>query len=200
MLYAKAIIIGLVCIVAFETVKADDDSDCRGNPHHCEGPPGPAGPPGPVGPPGEPGEPGPPGPTGPQGPAGPPGPQGEVDYTWILETRTFHEKYGRFAAAMESVQIHLPQDQHSRVTFGVGRVQGNTGLGIGYAFKNEDGLALTFGLGTSGGENVGKASVGFEFGGSSKKSFTATDYKAELQCAYVGGELSLTNECVLIKE
>jgi stringent starvation protein B len=53
----------------------------------------------------------------------------------------------------------------------VSRLNGATGLGVGYAYKTDrdDNLAFTIGVGTSGNEQVGKASVGFEFGGSKKR-------------------------------
>ncbi len=120
-----------------------------------------------------------------------------VDMKWIIETRSFHQRYGRWAAASEAVQIYLPQDQESRITFGVGMVDGNTGLGLGYAFKNDDGVAFTLGIGTSGGEDVGKASVGFEFGGSSKKS---SGYIPFSECSYVKGELNFEQKCIKEKE
>ena len=171
------------------------------------GEPGPAGPPGPSGPPGEPGEPGPqgpPGPEGPPGPAGPPGPQGEpgvVDYERVnrLVNETYYHRLGDFGktiAASEAIQIHLPQVQDHRVTFGVSSFDGHSGMGIGYAFMNEDAVAFTVGLGTAGGDTVGKASVGFEFGGSKNRPLTANKYKAYLECSFVGGVLEGDAKCV----
>lgn len=93
------------------------------------------------------------------------GKDGVVPIEWINETRNWQRDWGRFTAATEAIQVHLPQEQTSRVTFGMSRVHGSTGLGVGYAYKNEDGVAFTVGLGTSHGQTVGKASVGFEFGG-----------------------------------
>jgi hypothetical protein len=86
------------------------------------------------------------------------------------------------------MQIHLPQDQNQRVTFGMSRIHGTTGLGVGYAYKTDrdDNLAFTLGLGTSGGEQVGKASIGFEFGGSK----SSRSHRHEFTCSYVGGELN----------
>ena len=127
------------------------------------------------------------------------GRDGVVSQKWINETHNWQSKWLRYTAANEAIQIHLPQDQKSRVTFGISRVHGNSGYAIGYAYKYEDGLAFTLGLGTSGGEQVGKASVGFEFGGNSKTQFTASNYKAELECSYVNGVLSLENKCVINK-
>ena len=162
---------------------------------------------GPQGPQGETGETGATGATGATGPAGPTGPQGEqgiqgeqgpqgiqgdpgkdgvVDQTGIIETRRWQSKWYNYTAATEAIQIHLPQDQTSRVTFGMSRVRGTSGYAVGYAYKNEKGVAFTLGLGTSGGEQVGKASVGFEFGGRSKPS-----HRHETTCSYVGGELSM---------
>jgi len=169
------------------------------DPHHShEGPPGPQGEQGEDGKDGRDGKDGLDGKDGRDGLDGINGRDGVVDYSWITETRSFQSRYSKYAAASEAIQIHLPQEQESRITFGISRVHGSSGLGVGYAFKNEDGVAFTLGLGTSRGESLGKASVGFEFGGSKKEpELTADKYKAELECAYVGGELTLTNECVL---
>ena len=90
---------------------------------------------------------------------------GVVSEEWIKETRYFNTKYANFLAASNAIQIYLPQDQSSRLTLGVGRVGKTTGAGVGYAFKTESGVALTLGIGSAGGEEVGVASVGFEFGG-----------------------------------
>jgi hypothetical protein len=91
-----------------------------------------------------------------------------VDQTWITETRTKYERFSHYSAAYSAIQIHLPQDKGSRLTAGVGRSHGETGYGLGYAYKwddRDDALAFTFGVGTSGGEEAYKASIGFEFGG-----------------------------------
>jgi hypothetical protein len=161
--------------------------------------------PGEQGPPGEQGEQGEQGPPGPQGEQGPPGPQGlqgepgVVDQSWINETRNWQSKLLHTAAANDAIQVHLPQDQASRVTFGVAQSFGETGYAVSYAYMTdrEDRLAFTLGLGTSGGEEVGKASVGFEFGGSARDVKPASNYKAELECSYVNGVLTLDNKCVL---
>jgi hypothetical protein len=86
------------------------------------------------------------------------------------------------------MQVHLPQDQNQRMTFGMSRIHGTTGLGIGYAYRTDrdDNLAFTIGLGTSGGEQVGKASVGFEFGGSKSDR---NNHRHKYTCSYVGGKL-----------
>jgi len=163
------------------------------------GPQGEQGEQGDRGPRGEQGETGPMGPQGPQGEQGPPGERGlaglngidgKVPTEWIKEFHYFEERYSKYIAATEALQIHLPQDQPSRITFGISSVSGMTGIGIGYAFKNEDGQAFTFGLGTANGENVGKASFGFEFGGKS------SNYVPFNECTYVGGELVLSSRCV----
>ncbi len=106
--------------------------------------------------------------TGPMGPAGPVGPSGASgkDFTQFLrEARGLAKSYGQYMAATQAAQVYLPQDKRSRLTFGISRVRGNTGLGIGYALKldDEDRTAFTLSLGVSGGETVGNASVGFEF-------------------------------------
>lgn len=57
-------------------------------------------------------------------------------------------------------------------------MHGTTGYGVGYAYKmdRDDNLAFTVGVGTAGGEQVGVASVGFEFGKS--RSVDMSSYAA----------------------
>lgn len=201
----KYLIIGALFLLFTPAVFAGGTDDCS-HPNFQEvgctypgdqGPPGPAGPAGPQGeqgPPGPQGEQGPQGIPGPQGPMGPPGP---VSTEWIHELRTFDAKYSKYLAASNALQIYLPQDQESRVTFGMGHARSKTGLGVGYAYVNEDGTAFTFGLGISGGETVTKASVGFEFGGErNRPRLTASKYKAQLECSFVGGVLTGDAKCV----
>lgn len=175
----------LVAIPAFADHNDKDGPGCPPGHHHIEscddggnqGPPGPEGPPGPPGPKGDPGEQGPPGPEGPQGPQGEPG---IVDYSRVNRTinQTFNRSFSEYLAAMQSIQIHLPQDHHSRLTLGGSRVNGSTGVGLGYAYKfdRDDNLSLTVGVGSSGGEEVGVASLGFEFGSERGVSRNAQQY------------------------
>jgi hypothetical protein len=95
------------------------------------------------------------------------GRDGVVSETWIKETRHNFREWGHYAAAMQAIQIHLPQDRGSRLTLAGSTINGVEGLGLGYAYKmdRDDNLAFTVGVGSSGGEEVGVASVGFEFGG-----------------------------------
>lgn len=166
-----------------------------------QGPVGPVGPAGPQGDKGDKGDKGDQGPRGPVGPMGPQGPAGEVDYERV--TRLINEsswtritRMGKYVAATEAIQIHLPQQQDHRVTFGFSSFDGHGGMGVGYAFMNKDAVAFTFGLGTAGGETVGKASIGFEFGGTKNRPLTAEKYKAVLECSYVGGVLEGDAKCV----
>ena len=106
--------------------------------------------------------------TGPMGPVGPVGPSGShgKDFTrYLNQLRSFNRSYGEHLAATQAAQVYLPQDKRSRLTFGMSRVRGNTGLGVGYALKldDKDSTAFTLSLGVSGGETVGNASFGFEF-------------------------------------
>jgi len=96
---------------------------------------------------------------------------------WITNTNnTFstHNKwiqeYRDYAAAEAAMQVYLPQDQNSRVTFGMSRMNSTSGYGVGYAYmlNNSRNTALTFALGVAGDETAAKASFGFEFGGSRK--------------------------------
>jgi hypothetical protein len=70
------------------------------------------------------------------------------------------------------MQVHLPQEQHSRLTIGMSRVDGKSGIGIGYAYmlKDENRAALTIAVGQSGSETTVQGGFGFEFGGSRKMS------------------------------
>lgn len=177
-----------------------------------QGVPGPMGPQGEQGPTGPQGEQGPQGETGPQGkqgipgpqgPMGPAGPPGEVNYAEVntLINNTYYRRFGDFGkdiAAMNAIQVYLPQQQDHRITFGVSSFDGHGGMGVGYAYmlENDNAAAVTIGLGTAGGDWVGKASVGFEFGGSKNRPLTATKYKAILECSYVGGVLEGDAKCV----
>lgn len=148
------------------------------------GPPGPPGPPGEQGPPGEKGDTGPQGPqgeVGPQGEQGEQGPPGEVPEEWLTTTNTtinnnhklvtnWWDEIRDAAAANAAMQVHLPQDQTSRLTFGVSQVHSTTGIAVGYAYMldNDNNTAFTLAIGTAGDETAVRATAGFEFGGSRK--------------------------------
>ncbi len=147
---------------------ADRDDDCRGDTHHCEGSPGQDG---------KDGEDGRDGVDGVDGVDGQDGKDGEVPTEWITNTNnTFnvHNKWiqaSRDAAAAEAaMQIHLPQDQNSRLTFGMSRLNSTSGYAVGYAYMldNDRNTALTFAVGVAGDETAAKASFGFEFGGTGR--------------------------------
>jgi len=89
---------------------------------------------------------------------------GVVNYTEL--TRVIRESYIDHLAATTAIQIHLPQDSSQRFTLSGSTVGGTTGIGAGYAYKfdRDDNLAVTAGVGSAGGEQVGVVSVGFEFG------------------------------------
>lgn len=146
---------------------ADDDEDCDRNPHHCDGetgPPGPAGPPGPQGPPGEDGQ------DGQDGRDGMDGMDGEVPMEFIINTNRWMRAFRDASAAEAAMQVHLPQDQTSRLTFGMSRLNSTSGYAVGYSYMldNERNAALTFAVGIAGDETAAKASFGFEFGGPRK--------------------------------
>ena len=75
------------------------------------------------------------------------------------------EDFGKYLAATSAAQIYLPQNKSSRLTFGASRVNGSTGLGLGYALmlNDTDNTAITLSLGVSGGKVAATASVGIEF-------------------------------------
>jgi hypothetical protein len=113
--------------------------------------------------------------------AGKDGRDGVVSETWINETRNHFEKVEHYVAAMNSIQINLPQDASSRLTLAGSTFRGATGIGLGYAYKmdREDNLAFTVGIGTSGGEQVGTASVGLEFGAKRMRHDSYDDTRLE---------------------
>lgn len=145
--------------------------------HGCEGPPGPPGEQGPPGPQGPQGEQGPQGIQGIQGIQGEKGDTGEVPTEWLTEVNNHYSTINKWyddihdaAAASAAMQVHLPQDSSSRLTFSISSVDGREGLGAGYAFMLDDehNTAFTVAVGTSGGENAVRVSGGFEFGAARK--------------------------------
>lgn len=127
------------------------------------------------------------------------GMDGIVSTEWITETRYKFEKMNDYSAAMSSIQIHLPQNQRSRLTLGGATFNGSIGVGFGYAYKFDDGLALTFGVGTSGGEQVGLASVGFEFGAERVRSYDSR-FDSMIKDVHMAGEQRSAENARLIEE
>lgn len=71
-----------------------------------------------------------------------------------------------YLAATNAARVYLPQIQKSRITFGMSRVHGKNGLGVGYALlldDGEDNTAVTFSLGLSDRKVAFAATFGFEF-------------------------------------
>lgn len=138
----------------FQGQDCDDDG---GN----TGPPGPPGPPGPVGPPGPQGEQGPPGPQGERGPAG------EVPIEWINNVHRLLDQQHQWMAASSALNVHLPQDQTTRLTVNMNRFGSRTGVGLGVAYMLDDDTqtAFTFSVAKSGSESAVAGSLSFEFGG-----------------------------------
>jgi hypothetical protein len=101
-----------------------------------------------------------------QGERGEKGDPGDVPEDWINEVRSFNSQYSKYLAATSALQIYLPQDNLSRVTFGASTVDGELGYGIGYAYRCalcDNAPALTIGLGGADDELIGTASIGWEF-------------------------------------
>lgn len=113
------------------------------------------------------GEAGPPGPAGPQGEQGPPG---EVPQEWITNVHNLYEESRAYMAAAAAMQVYLPQDQTSRLTFSGSRVGNTTGIGAGFAYMldNDRNTSLTLAIGRAGSETTVSGSFGFEFGGQRK--------------------------------
>jgi hypothetical protein len=100
-----------------------------------------------------------------------------VNENWIIETRNNFTIVNRWrhelrdaAAASAAMQVHLPQDQMSRLTLSISDLNNTTGYGIGYAYMldNKRNTALTLSVGHAGEETAVRGSFGFEFGGQRK--------------------------------
>ncbi len=154
---------------------ADNDS-CRQKHRQCghNHDDGEQGPPGPQGEQGEQGSPGIDGIDGRDGRDGRDGVDGIVPTEWIIETRNNHFTVNRWyrevrdaAAAQAAMQVHLSQNQNSRLTLGISRLNSVSGYALGYAYvlDNDRNTALTIAVGVAGDETAAKASFGFEFGG-----------------------------------
>jgi hypothetical protein len=138
---------------------------------------------------------------------GPQGPAGEVPTEWLTTTTTRFDDYARYSAAYSAIQIHLPQDHGSRLTASTARSHGQQGYGLGYAYKfddRDDGLAATVGIGTSGGEEVWVASLGFEFGGDRHLQSRSNDLQsrrvADLEARLSDLEQALQREREITRE
>jgi hypothetical protein len=79
------------------------------------------------------------------------------------EARDWHNEMKDYVAASTAIQIHLPQTKSFRMTLGTARIDGQQGVAVGFAAKLDEEVALTFGLGTSGGETVATGALSFEF-------------------------------------
>lgn len=166
----------LISLLAMSTAFATNDGNECGKHHShpdCDQV-GPSGPPGPPGPQGEQGEQGVPGRDGTNGIDGK---DGVVPTEWITETRNSYITINKWydvardaAAAQAAMQNYLPQEQKSRLTVSMSRLNGVTGVGVGYAYKMDDerNSALTMSVGHAGSETAIRGSFGFEFGGSRK--------------------------------
>ena len=68
-------------------------------------------------------------------------------------------------AATTAIQIHLPQKKSFRTTLNTARVGGEQAFGLGFAWKNEDDVALTFGIGKAvgGGDTIVQGGLSWEF-------------------------------------
>lgn len=53
-------------------------------------------------------------------------------------------------AASAALDIDLPQNGNHRVSLMGSNVSGTTGVGVGYAYRDENGVALKLGLATAG--------------------------------------------------
>jgi hypothetical protein len=103
-----------------------------------------------------------------------------VDYSEvnrIIET----SKFGRFTdymAAASALDIDLPSKGGHRITATGTRVDGTTGVGFGYAYMNENGVAFKAGVSRAGGENIAKVGVSWEFGVSEPMKLAIVEVEA----------------------
>lgn len=79
------------------------------------------------------------------------------------DARDYRAEFSRYLAATNALDIHLPNGAGSRVTLGASRINGLSGIGIGFAGQNEEGKAFTVGVARSGSETLVKGSVSLEF-------------------------------------
>lgn len=163
---------------------APADATCK---YGCKGPPGEDGQDGIDG---KDGKDGADGKDGQDGRDGIDGKDGEVPEEWITEVRNYNtntvnqfntlNKWNKSireaAAASASMQVNLPQDKASRLTFSMADIDGQTGVGAGYAYMldNDSNLAFTLAVGQSGSETAIRGGVGFEFGGERKASYVGS--------------------------
>lgn len=68
----------------------------------------------------------------------------------------------RIIAASTALDIHQSTEGH-RATFGASRVNGATGFGLGYSYRDEDRRVYKLGVSRSGSETLVKGSVSLEF-------------------------------------
>jgi hypothetical protein len=67
-------------------------------------------------------------------------------------------------AASAALDIDLPQNGNHRVSLMGSNVSGTTGVGVGYAYRDENGVALKLGLATAGDDtSVVQMGVSWEF-------------------------------------
>jgi hypothetical protein len=67
-------------------------------------------------------------------------------------------------AASAALDIDLPQNGNHRLSVMGSNVSGTTGLGVGYAYRDDDGVALKLGIATSGqSTTVTQLGVSWEF-------------------------------------
>jgi hypothetical protein len=60
----------------------------------------------------------------------------------------------RYLAASTALDIPLPQQGNHRLSLTGSQVGGTTGVGVGYAYKDEDGVGLKIGIATAGSDTT----------------------------------------------
>ena len=94
------------------------------------------------------------------------------------------------------MQVYLPQDRQSRITFGISKVSNTKGVSVGYAYMRDDdnNAAFTVAIGRAGSETAIQGSFGFEFGGSRIPAFKAVPELALAAPAIPDGTRNIPEE------
>ena len=98
---------------------------------------------------------------------GPPGKDGLSPAVFENQTEEFiyrFNRYEKYMAAEAALDIDLPQLGNHRLSFMGANVSGSEGIGLGYAYRDENGIALKLGIATAGQSvTVTKLGVSWEF-------------------------------------
>jgi len=111
--------------------------------------------------PGKDGKDGAPGPRGPRGHDGADGRDGKDGRDGIDGKSFSRSALNRIVAATAALDIHQSTEGH-RATFGASRLNGVTGFGLGYSYRDEEARVYKLGVSRSGSETLVKGSISLE--------------------------------------